>query len=97
MVETKLRTYIGILAAFAVTLAASWTYWYSATTEVRFVLGAAVFAVLLVLADAFPIRVSEHSEISTVEIGMLAAVVMLGPLWATVAAVPYALLVGKRD
>jgi hypothetical protein len=97
LVETKLRTYIGILAAFAVTLAASWTYLYGATTEVRFMLGAAVFAVLLVLADAFPIRVSEGSEISAMEISLLAAVVMLGPLWATVAAAPYAVLVGRKD
>ena len=97
LVETKLRTYIGILAAFAVMLAASWTYWYSATAEVRFMLGAAVFAVLLVLADAFPIRVSERSEISAMEISLLAAVVMLGPLWATVAAAPYAVLVGRKD
>ena len=66
MGETNLRIYIGVLAAFAVTLAASWTYFYSATTEVRFMLGAAVFAVLLVLADTFPIRISEHIEISTV-------------------------------
>src|SRR5215210_5830341 len=97
LAETNLRIYIGILAAFAVTLAASWTYWYPATTEVRFMLGAAVFAVLLVLADAFPIRVSERSEISAVEIGLLAAVVMLGPLWATVAAAPYAVLGGRKD
>jgi hypothetical protein len=97
LVETKLRTYIGILAAFAVMLAASWTYWYSATAEVQFMLGAAVFAVLLVLADAFPIRVSERSEISAMEISLLAAVVMLGPLWATVAAAPYAVLVGRKD
>ena len=97
MGETNLRTYIGILAAFAVTLAACWTYWYGATTEVRFMLGAAVFVVLLVLADAFPIRISEHGEISTVEIGQLAAVVMLGPLWATLAAVPCAALTGRKD
>jgi hypothetical protein len=73
LVETKLRTYIGILAAFAVTLAASWIYRYGETAEVRFMLGAAVFAVLLVLADAFPVRVSEHGDLSTVEIGLLAA------------------------
>src|ERR671920_85031 len=60
-------------------------------------LGAAVFAVLLVLADAFPIRVSERSEISAMEISLLAAVVMLGPLWATVAAAPYAVLGGKKN
>jgi HD domain len=95
--ETNLRIYIGVLAAFAVTLAASWTYWYGATTEVRFMLGAAIFAVLLVLADLFPIRVSERSEISTVEIVLLAAVVMLGPLWATAAAVPYAVLGGRKN
>ena len=97
MGETNLRIYIGILAAFAVTLAASWTYWNGATTEVRFMLGAAVFVVLLVLADAFPIRISERIEISTVEIGLLAAVVMLGPLWAAVAAAPYAVLGGRKN
>ena len=97
MGETKLKIYIGVLATFAVTLAASWIYWYGATTEVRFMVGAAVFAVLLVLADLFPIRISEHIEISTVEIGLLAAVVMLGPLWATAAAVPYAVLGGRKD
>ncbi len=95
--ETNLRTYIGVLAAFAVTLAACWTYWYGAPTEVRFILGAAVFAVLLVLADTFPIRISERGEISTVEIGQLAAVVMLGPLWAMAAAVPCAALTGGKD
>ncbi len=95
--ETNLRIYIGILAAFAVTLAASWTYWNSATADVRFMLGTAVFVVLLVLADAFPIRISERIEISTVEIGLLAAVVMLGPLWAMVAAAPYAALGGRKD
>ena len=97
MGETNLRTYVGVLAAFAISLVASWTYWYGATTEARFMLGAAVFVVLLVLADAFPIRISERGEISTVEIGQLAAVVMLGPLWAAVAAVPCAALTGKKD
>jgi hypothetical protein len=95
--ETNLKTYIGVLAAFAVTLAASWTYFYGASTEVKFMLGAAVFAVLLVLADTFPVRISERGEISTVEIGQLAAVVMLGPLWALVAAVPCAALTGRKD
>jgi hypothetical protein len=95
--ETQLRTYIGVLAALAITLVASWIYWYGVTVETRFIVGAAVFAGLLLLADVFPIRVSERWDVSTVEIGLMASVVMLGPFWAAIAALPYAALGGKKD
>jgi HD domain len=95
--ETSLRAYVGVLAAVAVTLLASWIYWYDATIELRIIVGVAIFAGLLLLADLFPIRVSERWDISTVEIGLLAAVVMLGPFWAAVSALPYAVFGGRRD
>ena len=97
MGETSLRAYVGVLAAVAVTLLASWIYWYDATIELRIIVGVAIFAGLLLLADLFPIRVSERWDISTVEIGLLAAVVMLGPFWAAVSALPYAAFGGGRD
>ncbi len=97
MGEANLRNYIGVLAALAIALAASWIYWYDVAVEPRFILGAAVFAVLLLLADMFPIRISERWDFSTVEIGLLASVVMLGPFWAAISALPYAVLGGKRD
>jgi HD-GYP domain-containing protein (c-di-GMP phosphodiesterase class II) len=95
--ESNLRAYVGVLAALAVTLVASWIYWYSATIELRVIVGVVIFAGLLLLADLFPIRVSERYDISTVEIGLLAAVVMLGPVWAALSALPYAVLGGRRD
>jgi HD-GYP domain-containing protein (c-di-GMP phosphodiesterase class II) len=95
--ETNLRAYVGVLAAVAVTLLASWIYWYGVTIELRIIVGVAIFAGLLLLADVFPIRVSERWDISTVEIGLLAAVVMLGPFWAAVSALPYAAFGGGRD
>jgi hypothetical protein len=95
--ETSLRAYIGVLAAFAVTLAASWIYWYGVAVEPRFIVGAAIFTGLLLLAAAFPIRVSERWEISTVEIALMASVIMLGPFWAALSALPYAVIAVKKD
>jgi hypothetical protein len=95
--QANLRNYIGVLAALAIALAASWIYWYDVSVEPRFVLGAVVFAGLLLLADMFPIRISERWDFSTVEIGLIASVVMLGPFWAAISALPYAVLGGKRD
>jgi HD domain len=95
--ETNLKSYIAVLAAFAVALAASWIYWYDVAVEPRFILGAAVFAVLLLLADLFPVRLGERWDLSTVEIGLVASVIVLGPFWAAVSALPYAVRGGGRD
>jgi hypothetical protein len=95
--ETNLKSYIAVLAAFAVALTASWIYWYDVAVEPRFILGAAVFAVLLLLADLFPVRLGERWDLSTVDIGMIASVVLLGPFWAAISALPYAVRGGNRD
>ncbi len=94
--ETDLKRYIAVLAALAVTLTASWIYWYDVAVEPRFILGAAVFAVLLLLADLFPVRLGERWDLSTVEIGLIAAVVVLGPFWAAISALPYAVRGGRK-
>ena len=54
MREIYLKTYVGVLAALAVALAASWIYWNGLTVDPRFVLGAAIFAGFMLLGDAFP-------------------------------------------
>src|SRR5215217_2797247 len=95
--ETNLKSYIAVLAAFAVALTASWIYWYDVAIEPRFALGAAVFAVLLLLADLFPVRLGERWDLSTVEIGLIASVIMLGPFWAAVSALPYAVRGGGKE
>src|SRR5215218_10768368 len=95
--ETNLKSYIAVLAAFAVALTASWIYWYDVEVEPRFILGAAVFAVLILLTDMFPVRLGERWELSIVEIGLIAAVVVLGPFWAAISALPYAVRGGNRD
>src|SRR5215217_3202626 len=95
--EANLKSYIAVLAAFAVALTASWIYWYDVAVEPRFILGAAVFAVLLLLADLFPVRLGERWDLSTVEIGLVASVIVLGPFWAAVSALPYAVRGGGRD
>jgi len=95
--ETNLKSYIAVLAAFAVALTASWIYWYDVEVEPRFILGAAVFAVLILLTDMFPVRLGERWELSIVEIGLIASVVVLGPFWAAISALPYAVRGGNRD
>ena len=97
MGETNLKGYIAVLAAFAVALTASWIHWYGVSVEPRFVVGAAVFAVLLLLADLFPVRLGERWDLSAVDVGMIASVVVLGPFWAAIAALPYAVRGGSRD
>jgi len=95
--EAAVRAYIGGLAALAVALAASHAFWSEPAIEPRFILGALVFSALLLLIRMFPVRVSERCEIVALDIGLVAAVVMLGPFWAAVSAVPCAIYVGRGD
>lgn len=97
MSEARLRTYIGALMAFAITLAASWTYWYGLVFEAHFVLGALVLSCLILAGDAFPIRVTEYDTIGVWDVGLIVAIAVLGPTWAALAALPSAFYVGKRD
>ena len=95
--ETAVKAYVAGLAASAVAIAAAWTYWFGAAVEGRFVLGTVVFGVLLVLIGAFPLRISERCEFSALDLGLVAAMVVLGPSWAAVSALPCAVLAGKKD
>jgi hypothetical protein len=95
--EASVKSYIGSLAASAAALIASWTYWYGVATSVRVLVGALVFCGLLYLISVFRVRVSEHCEISALDVGLMASVAMLGPFWTAVAALPCAFAVGKKD
>jgi hypothetical protein len=52
---------------------------------------------VIFLAVLFPIRVSERWEINASDIGLVISIVMLGPFWAAVSALPCALFVGRKD
>jgi hypothetical protein len=95
--EVHLRTYIGALAAFAASLAATWIYWYGFVLDVRLVLGTAIFAAVILLGDVFSVRINERLTFSASDAGLIMAVAVLGPTWAAVAALPASLFIGRRD
>jgi HD domain len=95
--EAYLKIYVGALAAFAVALCASWTYWYGLTVEPHLIAGTAILACFALLGDTFPVRVSERTVISTCAVAVMAAVGALGPTWAAMVAIPSAFFVGRRD
>jgi HD-GYP domain-containing protein (c-di-GMP phosphodiesterase class II) len=95
--ESHIRTYVGVLLAFATTLAAAWSYWYELVLEPSFAVGALAFAACMLLADAFPIRISGRTSIGVWDVSLTVAVVVLGPTWASIAALPSAFFVGRRD
>lgn len=97
MNEGGVRTYIGVLLALALALTSSWVYWHGLAFDARFAVGALVFAVLIVLGDLFPLRVSSKSAIGVWDVGFAVAVATLGPTWAAIAVLPSAFVVGKRD
>jgi predicted membrane protein len=95
--EANLKTYVGALAAFAALLAASWIYWYGFVINPRLVIGTAIFSAVVLLGDMFSIRINEQRTISASDAGLIIAVVVLGPTWASVAALPASLFIGRRD
>ena len=95
--EAYLKIYVGILAALAAALYASWIYWYNLTFDWRFVVGTAILACFALLGDIFPVRVSERVAISTAAVVFMVAAAALGPAWATLVAIPSALFVGRGD
>lgn len=92
-----LKAYVAALAALSLALAASWAYSFGLDVGPRHFAGAAVFGALLALAELFPVRVGERSEISALDVGLVGAVVLLGPLWAALAALPCAVVEGDKD
>ena len=97
MGDTYLKTYIGSLAAFAVILAASWSYWYGLTFEPRLVVGAVMFACFILAGEFFSIPLGKHATIAVSSIPIIMAVAAMGPTWAALAALPAALFLGRRD
>lgn len=97
MSESSVKIYIAVLAAFAVMLAAAWIHWYGLVIRPSFVVMALVLAGLVLLSDIAPIRVSERLALGVWDIGLIAAIALLGPTWAAIAALPSAFFVGRRD
>ncbi len=95
--NAALKSYVSVLGVLAISLASSWAYWYGLPLSAAFVAGAVIAGVILTLADAFPVRVGEHWEMTALDVALVAVVVLLGPLWAVVAALPCAVLVGRGD
>ena len=95
--EGHLKTYVGVMAAFAVALCASWIYWYGLTLEWRLVVGAAILACFVLLGDIFAVQISERTAMSACAIALMVAVAALGPTWAALVSIPSALFVGGRD
>ena len=97
MREAHLRTYVGVLLALALALAASWIYWYGLAFETRFVIGTLAFASFVLLGDIFPTRVSGQNTVGVWDVVLVVAIAALGPTWAAIASLPSAFFVGRRD
>jgi len=95
--DVNLKIYIGGLLAFALALIGSWAYWDGVTFDLRLLAGALVFAGIIFVGEAFPIRVSGKGTIGAWDIGLILAVATLGPTWAAIAALPAALFTGRHD
>ena len=91
------KIYIGLLAALAVSLSASWIYWDGLGLAPEIVVGAVVFSVLILIGEIFPIRVSGQGTVGVWDIGLVAAIAAVGPIWAALAAIPAALYAGKNE
>jgi len=85
------------LAVVAAMLAASWVYWEGFELDRRLVVGTAVFAGFILLSDLLSVRINEQFTVGVWDIGLIGAVVLLGPTWAALAALPSAFVVGGRD
>ena len=93
----NLKAYIASLMALALALASSWIYRYGVDLDVRLILGTLAFAGLILLGEAFPIKVSNQGTIGAWDIGLIVAVATMGPTWAALAALPAALFTGRHD
>ena len=85
------------MVVFAAALCASWIYARGMEFDLRLVVGAAVLGGFLVVGEVLSTRVNERLTISASDIGLVVAVVALGPTWAVLAALPADLLVGRKN
>jgi HD-GYP domain-containing protein (c-di-GMP phosphodiesterase class II) len=95
--ERYLGIYVAALATFAIALCASWAYSYGLTFEPQLVAGTVVLACLMLLGDVFSIQITERTSVNACAIVLMVAVASLGPSWAALAAIPYALFVGRGN
>jgi HD-GYP domain-containing protein (c-di-GMP phosphodiesterase class II) len=95
--EARTKTYVGILLASAVALAASWTYRHGFVFEPSYAFGALAFAGLVLLGEIFPIHVGGKHTIGAWDIGLAIAIAVLGPTWAAIVMLPSSFYVGRRD
>lgn len=63
----------------------------------RLVIGTAVFAGFILLGDLLSVRINEQFTVGAWDIGIIGAVVLLGPTWAALAAIPSAFVIGGKD
>jgi HD-GYP domain-containing protein (c-di-GMP phosphodiesterase class II) len=89
--------FLRALAVFAAALCASWLYVHGLEFDPRLLAGAAIFGGFLLVGEVLSARVHERLTISASDIGLIAAVALLGPVWALLAALPADLLIGRRS
>jgi HD-GYP domain-containing protein (c-di-GMP phosphodiesterase class II) len=95
--DAHLKTFIGALAALAASVAACWIYWYGLVLGLHLAVGTAVFAAVVLLGDMFSVRINDRLTISASDAVLVTAVAVLGPTWATVAALPASIFIARRD
>jgi HD-GYP domain-containing protein (c-di-GMP phosphodiesterase class II) len=94
--EASVKTFISCVAILAVGLLASWIYWYGMPVDWRFLVASIVFGVLLCLVRIFPIAIAERWEMDAADVVLVTSVVILGPVWAAMAALPYNVMLGRK-
>ena len=97
MGEARLKAFVGALTVLAAALCASWVYAFGVTFDQRLLVGAAIFASFILVGELLSTGVNERLTVSPVDVGLVAAVVVVGPVWAILAALPTDLLVGRRS
>ncbi len=95
--EIGLNAYVGFVVVTAATLCCSWIYWYGAELDLPVAVGTAVLSAFMLLGVVLSVKVSEQADMGTWDVGLVLAVVVLGPTWASLAVVPVALYVAGRD
>ncbi|WP_143526600.1 HD-GYP domain-containing protein [Rubrobacter xylanophilus] len=90
-------SYSGALAAFALASCASWAYWYGVPLSAELAVLAGLLAALLCVGLPFAVRMPGGAVVDASEAPRALAAVLLGPLWASLVCLPYALAVARRN
>ena len=93
----RVGSYAGALAAFALASCASWAYWYGVPLSAKVAALAGLFAALMCVVRPFAVRLPGGAAVDGSGALRALAAVTLGPVWAALACVPYALLLAGRN